>query len=192
MSEIGTIEWELERARDQIAALERDVEREEELVERLQYKLEQSEEDFFNAIHAPDLIARLIDGVPLEEAIIEQADKDADLGAKMRDAIATGKVGRIDRAAEANRARLVLLARYGLKMLDAHRNDGYPVDLDGDVAEDEAEKLGLLETQTRTMYCSEDGCACEHNGALGKWTCLFEAPWIDNFRKEFDDGNTEE
>ncbi|MDR3381774.1 hypothetical protein [Cupriavidus basilensis] len=74
----------------------------------------------------------------------------------------------IRKDAEANTAKAV---RFAGMVFEAHRNDGEPGDLDGDVLQDMAETCGLLASRKVTERCGEH-CACDDLGAL-PCDCLF-------------------
>lgn len=59
----------------------------------------------------------------------------------------------------ATAAGSVLLMQFAGLVLKAHRNDGYPGDVDGDALQAYAERCGLIERRNVDAPCSE-GCAC--------------------------------
>lgn len=56
------------------------------------------------------------------------------------------------------------LAAFGAAMLRAHRNDGYPGDVDGGTLQDLALQFGVTETWQATEACSPENCVCAELG----------------------------
>jgi hypothetical protein len=73
--------------------------------------------------------------------------------------------------------RLERVAVFGAYVLNDHRNDGYPGDIDGGDAQDRAIEYGLLHTVRFESGCGAENCVCAEGGEP-PYDCLRCAPGI--------------